>query len=111
MTILNGTDTDQRLLSASSPPAQAAELHETVEDNGVIRMVYHPEGFTIPAGDSLTLAPGGKHLMLVNLEASLEAGDAISVTLQFEPGGPMTLSAPVGAPGQEKSSSHDAHSQ
>jgi copper(I)-binding protein len=110
MTILNGTESEQRLLSASSPAAQAAELHETVNENGVMRMVYHPEGFVVPAGGSVRLAPGGKHLMLINLAASLAAGDAISVTLQFQPAGPMTLSVPVTAQGQDEPSTHDTHS-
>ena len=65
MTVLNGLDKAVRLASISGDAAGAIELHETVNDNGVMKMEPHPEGFEIPAGGTLELKPGGKHVMLL----------------------------------------------
>ena len=50
MTVLNGLDKAVRLASIAGDAAAAIELHETVNDNGVMKMEPHPEGFEIPAG-------------------------------------------------------------
>ena len=81
----------------SSPAAKTAELHETVDENGVMKMVHHPEGWEIPAGGTLELKPGGKHIMLIGLTAPLVAGEKIKVTLNFEKAGAQTIDVPVKA--------------
>lgn len=94
LTIVNAGAEADRLLSVTTPVA-AAELHETVDDNGVMRMVARPEGFAIPANGTLELAPGGKHIMLLNLTQPLQPGQSLAVTLTFEHASPLTLNAPV----------------
>ena len=84
-------------MSASSPAAKTVELHETVDENGVMKMVHHPEGWEIPAGSTLELKPGGKHIMLIGLTAPLEAGKKIQMTLNFEKAGAQTIEVPVQA--------------
>ena len=96
-TIVNNGQSADRLMSASSPAAQTVELHETVDENGVMRMVHHPEGWEIPAGGTLELKPGGKHIMLIGLTAPLEAGKKIQITLNFEKAGAQTIDVPVQA--------------
>lgn len=95
MTILNGTDQPVRLLAARSDAAGAVELHETIEDGGMMRMVPQPEGFEIPAGGSVELKPGGKHVMLIGLVEPLELGNEIELTLEFDSAEPMTIAVPV----------------
>lgn len=95
LTLLNGLDGDVQLQSASSPAANVVELHETMDDNGVMRMIYRPEGFAIPAGGSLELKPGGKHVMLIDLVQPLAVGDTVEVSLSFDNGETTTLSVPV----------------
>ena len=95
MTVLNGLDKAVRLASISGDAAGAIELHETVNDNGVMKMEPHPEGFEIPAGGTLELKPGGKHVMLLGLTKPLAVGDSIDLTLNFEGSEPMTLTVPV----------------
>jgi periplasmic copper chaperone A len=90
----NGKDAD-RFVSASSPAAKTVELHETVDDNGVMKMEPRPEGWEIPAGGTLELKPGGKHIMLIGLTAPLEAGKKIRMTLNFEKAGAKTIDVPV----------------
>jgi copper(I)-binding protein len=98
--LLNGTDAPVTLTSveasrAGGPLADAAELHETVEEDGVMKMLPRPEGFEVPAGGSVELAPGGKHVMLIGLAQPLEAGQAFSLTLHFDDGRTLDLSVPV----------------
>ena len=98
-TLQNGTDQPLHLQAATAAVAQALSFHETVNDNGVMRMNGQPDGFTIPAGENLVLAPGGKHLMLENLRAPLVAGEQFTLTLTFAEGDPLTLTVPVMAHG------------
>lgn len=95
MTVLNGLDKAVRLASVAGTAAGAIELHETVNDNGVMKMEPHPEGFEIPAGGTLELKPGGKHVMLLGLTKPLAVGDSIDLTLNIEGSEPITLTVPV----------------
>lgn len=95
LTVLNGLDTSVQLVSASGDVAAAIELHETVNDNGVMKMEPHPEGFEVPAGGALQLRPGGKHVMLLGLVEPLEVGDSFTLTLNFEGSAPIILTVPV----------------
>ncbi|MCB9139060.1 MAG: copper chaperone PCu(A)C [Caldilineaceae bacterium] len=95
MTVLNGLEEDVQFVSAESPAANVVELHETVNDNGVMRMVPQPDGYPIPAGGSVELMPGGKHIMLIDLVAPLATGSEIELTLNFDNGESMTVTVPV----------------
>lgn len=95
MVIANNGGGADRLLSAASPASKMVELHETVSEGGVMKMVHQPQGFEIPAGGKVELKPGGKHIMLMNLAAPLEAGQTIQITLQFEKAGAQTINVPV----------------
>jgi copper(I)-binding protein len=95
LTVLNGLETPVRLLSAAGEAAAAVELHETIDDNGVMKMEPHPEGFEIPAGGVLELKPGGKHVMLLGLVKPLAVGDSLDLTLNFEGSDAITLTVPV----------------
>lgn len=52
----------------------------------------------LPAGETVALEPGGYHIMLLDVEEPLEAGDEIEVTLEFEKAGSTTITVPVGQP-------------
>lgn len=95
MTILNGFDADVQLVSAESEAADVVELHETMEDDGVMRMVPQPGGFNVPAGGSVELKPGGKHVMLIGLVDPLEPGEQIEITLNFDNGESTVVTVPV----------------
>ena len=95
LTVLNGLAEDVQLQSASSPASKVVELHETIDENGVMRMIPHPEGFTVPAGGSVELKPGGKHVMLIELVQPLNPGDSVELALAFGTGETITLTVPV----------------
>lgn len=94
-TVLNGLDQEIRLVSASSPVANVVETHETVSENGVMKMIPLPDGYAIPAGEALVLKPGGKHIMLIDLVKPLQPGDEFNLTVNFDNGESFDLTVPV----------------
>jgi copper(I)-binding protein len=94
--VMNHSDEDRTIVSASSDVAGMVELHETVADNsGGTMMQEKKGGFPLPAGKSKTLEPGGDHVMLMALNKELEAGDTVTVTLTFDDDSTTKVTAPV----------------
>ncbi|MBX3015081.1 MAG: copper chaperone PCu(A)C [Caldilineaceae bacterium] len=102
----NGTAQSVHLQSATATVATALSFHETTENQGVLRMVAQPDGFIVPAGESLVLAPGGRHLMLEKLHAPLVAGEQFTLTLTFADAPAMTVTVPVTSRGGDESMDH-----
>ena len=93
---------DDRLMGASSPVAGRTEVHEMTMNGGVMRMREQKDGVALPAGKPVALAPGGYHIMLMDLQKPLTAGQTITVQLRFQHAPPMDLEvkvAPIGAQG------------
>lgn len=93
-TVVNLGSSPDTLVSITSPVAASAMLHTQVPDGGMMRM-EHVSTPVLPARDSLVLAPGGTHLMLMNLDRLPKPGDSISVTLTFARAGTATVMLPV----------------
>lgn len=84
LTIENAEGAEDRLLAASSDAAQRVELHlSEMSDDGVMRMIEQEDGILIPANGTLTMQPGGLHVMLMGLTAPLVDGEEITLTLEF----------------------------
>src|ERR1700740_1631653 len=90
--------TPDRLLSVSTPVAKKAELH-TMSMEGMVMKMRPLTGVDIPAGQPVTLKPGGQHIMLVGLDAPLREGQFFPLTLTFEKAGTRTVSVAVEKPG------------
>jgi copper(I)-binding protein len=87
-----------RLVGASTPVAAVAEVHETVNDNGVMRM--RPiSALPLQPGQPVVLKPGGYHLMLMGLKRQLKDGETFPVTLNFEKAGSITTTVHVAKAG------------
>jgi copper(I)-binding protein len=95
MTIQNGTDAALQLIAAETDIADVVELHETVQEGDVMRMIPRPEGFEIPPGGTLELKPGGKHVMLLGVPEPPAVGESFALTLRFADGAAIELSVPV----------------
>jgi hypothetical protein len=87
LTIENKGATADKLIGGSSRAAGRVEVHETAMSNGVATMRPVKGGLSIPPGQSVTLAPGGYHLMMTELKGPLKKGDKLVVTLMFEKAG------------------------
>jgi copper(I)-binding protein len=94
VTIVNPGSSPDALVGASTDAAGTVELHETVQEAGVMKMRPRPR-FEVPAGGRLEMKPGGHHIMLLGLKRDLKPGDAVRVTLTFDKAAPMTVDAPV----------------
>ena len=94
-----GTQPD-RLVGAAIPGAARGEVHSMSMEGGVMRMAPVEGGLPIAPGASVTLKPGGNHLMFLDLGDGLKAGASVAGTLLFERAGtvPVTFQvAPIGA--------------
>lgn len=94
LTIGNEGHEPDRLLSAATPAAGAAELHAHVMEGGMARM-NRVDAIDIKAGESAVFQPAGLHIMLVDLRAPLRDGERISLTLRFARAGSVTLDVPI----------------
>jgi copper(I)-binding protein len=93
MTITNSGPADS-LTGVSTPVAAMADLHHTINDNGVMKM-RPVQSLPIDTGKPVTLAPNGYHIMLMNLKKALKEGDSFPITLTFQKAGKITATAIV----------------
>jgi len=109
MTLKNQGDEAAEVVGVSAREYARAELHETVHegDNAGMRAV---NSLTIPAGERISLEPGGLHLMLHEPDSRLEAGDWVTLMLTFDDGQLLEVTAPVKQrTGRESDSEQDSH--
>jgi hypothetical protein len=98
LTIANGSPADDALVAISAPElATVVGLHETTTGDDGMTGMHHAPSIAIPANGSLTLEPGGFHVMLEGLRRDLVAGDTVQLVLIFERAGPVTVDAQVRA--------------
>jgi copper(I)-binding protein len=96
LVLRNETGQDDRLIAARSALSGRIELHSHSEDaDGVMRMGEIEGGVPIADGESHAFARGGDHLMFMGLDAPLEQGQLVPVTLVFEAVGDVEIIVPV----------------
>lgn len=99
-----------RLIGARTSAAKRTELHTHEEDaNGVMKMVHIEEGFEVPAGETVMLKRGGKHVMLMGLTGPLEQGATVPLTLIFENAGEVEVEVPVDLKRKPAHGGHSGH--
>ena len=87
-----------RLTGVSSPVADKAELHQSFSEGGVSKM-RPVASLAVDKDKPVVLAPGGYHIMLMDLKRPLNQGDAFPVTLSFANTGQVTVQVAVQRPG------------
>ena len=83
--IVNDSDTPLRLTDVRSTDYGMVMLHRSLLANSDSRMEM-VSSLEIPAHASVTLAPGGYHLMLSQPTRTLKPGDKVPMTLEFAGG-------------------------
>ena len=83
-----------RLTGVSTPAAQKTDLHSMTMDGGVMKM-RQVDGIDLPAGQAVTLKPGGYHIMLTGLATPLQAGQSFALIFTFAKAGPREASVAV----------------
>jgi copper(I)-binding protein len=99
LTIENRGLQPDRLLSASSDAAAKVEIHQMGMQDGIMAMRPLDDGLAVPPDATVTLAPGGDHIMFVGLIAPFEEGQRVPVSLNFERAGRIEASFEVGSVG------------
>jgi copper(I)-binding protein len=94
MVISNTGAADDRLISVRSDFASSVELHKSEERDGMMEMLPLP-AIVVPAHGQAVLQPGGMHIMLMGLNRVLQAGEQVTLTLNFEKVGAVSVSAAV----------------
>jgi copper(I)-binding protein len=101
LTIENKGSAPDRLIGGSADVAGTIQVHEMSMDGGVMKMRPMEKGLTIDPGKTVKLAPGGYHLMMMDLKSQLKQGDKVPVTLEFEKAGKVTVSLDVAGVGAQ----------
>ncbi len=109
LTLTNTGTEDDRLVSAKVDFAKEAQIHEMAMEGDVMKMRQLTDGLVIPAGGSVTLEPGGYHLMFMGLNQPLVEGETVRVTLTFEKAGEITIDLPVAGVAADAPAGHMGH--
>lgn len=84
-TLLNPADRSLTIIAIDSPVFESADLHESIESDGLIEMrPALPR--TLAAGERLVMSPGGVHIMFRNPRQRFHAGDSVPVFLALDNG-------------------------
>lgn len=94
LTIHNSCDDDYYVTAVTSPVFGSAELHESVEQDGIATMQHH-KFYTVPANSVFEAKPGSYHLMLFRWKNPLQEGDVIPFELQLGNGNRIGFNAIV----------------
>lgn len=111
MQIKNKSDVDDKLITASTSLAEINEIHENLidPDDGTM-MMRKIKNIELSSGDSATLKPKGKHIMLIKLKEPLTMGSKFPITLTFEQAGVVVTDVQIVAPGTSpKDDKHFGH--
>jgi copper(I)-binding protein len=82
------------LTNVSSPAFDQVSIHRSVMHGNMVHM-EHLKELTIPPRASVALKPGGLHLMLMDAKKPLKIGDQVPMTLTFQSGEKIEVTAVV----------------
>jgi copper(I)-binding protein len=83
-----------RLVAIRSPARGRASLHATVTRDGQTRMEA-VDGVALVPGETVAFEPGGRHVMITDLETPSRAGERLLLVLQFANRGEREVRVPV----------------
>lgn len=105
MVVRNNGDTQYTITRIDSPDFRDARIHRTVVDDGVAKMLP-VEQLPVPVHGSVTLEPGGLHLMLFDPLRTLHEGDSVTLVIHVSTGDSVTVQAPVVRKSSETDHAH-----
>ena len=94
LSIKNMGDKSDELVGISTPAAGSSMLHESKDENGVMKMQML-DTLEIPAGKAVDIRPGHLHIMLMDLKKPLKTGDHVVLELEFKNSGKLVVDAIV----------------
>lgn len=110
LTLTNTGRVAETLTRIETSAAARVEMHKTSMAAGIMSMKRLDNGLILRPGESVSFAPGGYHLMLIDLNKPLKAGESFPATLIFASGSRIGVVFPVKAAGSD-SADHMSHRQ
>ena len=95
MTLTNNSAENITLTAVETAACGRTELHISTMTDGVMSMRPMSDGIDVPAGETVTLEPGGLHVMCLDKPSALEAGDEAQLHLRFEGADDVMISAEI----------------
>ncbi|MEO1168359.1 MAG: copper chaperone PCu(A)C [Pseudomonadota bacterium] len=98
--MLNGGEAGDTLLAIDSERVATIELHETVMEDGAMRMrpIMSAE---MPPGEAVSFEPGGRHAMLFGVDPEITPGTSLTLNFRFDSGRDVSVDAVTIAAGDE----------
>lgn len=107
-TVANLGKTDVKVVGVSADVARRVELHTHIQDGEIMRM-RHVKDIPVPAGGSVSLKPGGYHVMLMGLTRKLKEGETFPLTVMFDNGSKQQVTVKIGKMGAGGPMDHMKH--
>lgn len=107
-TLHNPTNQSVTVTAGTSGAASRLEMHRHVHRQGMMAMELQP-AVVIGPNERFVFAPGGHHLMLINLRRPLRDGDSVSFSLSLSTGEQLEVTAPVVSVLRENSVNQHEH--
>jgi copper(I)-binding protein len=98
---IHGGPAEEQLTGVTTPQAQRSEMHETMVGDHAMSTMAPVGQVAVPAGGTLTFAPGGRHVMLFGLDPAATAGREVRLDFAFASGRALTAKARVRAMGDD----------
>ena len=98
--VVGGPKTD-RLMDVSSPVVIRTEMHESMTSGGMMSMKSIDSGVEVPAGGAVEFKPGGKHVMMFNVNPGVLPPRTLPMVFTFASGERITVDAEVKRVGDE----------
>lgn len=89
---LYGGPADATLISVSSDVSIRAEMHESMK-SGTMSSMKPIQQVALPAGSEIVFAPGGKHVMLFDVNPGIKPGAPVPLLFTFADGQRVTYKA------------------
>lgn len=89
-----------QLVGVASPVAKRGEIHEMKNEGGMMKM-RAVKAVDLPAGKTVSLAPGGLHVMLFGLAEPLTTGRKVTLELKLRRASGATFTHVIEVPVKE----------
>jgi periplasmic copper chaperone A len=99
MSITNKGTAPDRVSCVSDDASAQCQIHSMTIEDGVMKMRPVEGGLEIKPGETVTLKPGGYHVMFVDLKHALVKGETVKATLKFDHAGTVDVAYPIAAIG------------
>jgi hypothetical protein len=108
MRLRNDGSAPLNVTAVTSPAFESVELHRTVHEGAIARM-EKLSGLPLAPGESVTLAPGGLHLMLIAPRQRLSEGATVPLELRLDSGAAVSVEAVVRRTAMPTDAHHGHH--